>query len=98
MSNSSIWPKDKTLSDDTTPSQSGIGSDGNDGVLYMLQRPSIIGASPSDCLVSYLGHPYGGSYPSAEMQSVYSTAPADWARESSGRNCYCVIGQALIIF
>ena len=24
----------------------------------------------------------GGSYPSAEVQSVYSTAPADWARAS----------------
>ena len=22
----------------------------------------------------------GGSYPSAEVQSVYSTAPADWAK------------------
>ena len=27
---------------------------------------------------------WGGSYPSAEKQSVYSTAPADWANE--GRN------------
>ena len=24
----------------------------------------------------------GGSYPSAEVQSVYSTAPADWARKN----------------
>ena len=32
-----------------------------------------------DCLVSYLGHSLGGSCPSAEKQSVYSTAPADWA-------------------
>ena len=31
------------------------------------------------CLVSYLGHSLGVSYPSAEMQSVYSTDPADWA-------------------
>ena len=35
--------------------------------------------SPSDCFVSYLGHSLGGSYPSAEKQSVYSTAPANWA-------------------
>ena len=36
---------------------------------------------PSDGLVSYLGHSLGdvGSYPLAEVQSVYSTAPADWA-------------------
>ena len=29
--------------------------------------------------MSYPGHSLGGSYPSAEVQSVYSTAPADWA-------------------
>ena len=31
--------------------------------------------------MSYQGHSFGGggSYPSAEVQSVYSTAPADWA-------------------
>ena len=40
--------------------------------------PRITGTSPSDCLVSYPGHALvGGSYPSAEVQSVYSTAPAD---------------------
>ena len=38
------------------------------------------GTSPSDCLVSYLGHSFVGSYPSVEKQSVYSTAPLDWAR------------------
>ena len=31
------------------------------------------------CLVSYPGHLLGKSYPSAERQSVYSTAPANWA-------------------
>ena len=41
--------------------------------------------STSDCLVSYLGHSLvGGSYPSAEKQSVYSTAPADWAITDKG--------------
>ena len=44
----------------------------------MLQFCSV-GASPSDCLVSYLGHSLGKSYLSAEVQSVYSTASADWA-------------------
>ena len=41
----------------------------------------ITGASPSDCLVYYSGHSLvvGVFYPSAEVQSVYSTAPADWA-------------------
>ena len=29
--------------------------------------------------ISYPEHPLGGSYLSAEVQLVYSTAPADWA-------------------
>ena len=58
--------------------QSGPGSNGNEGVLYIPQS-SRTGASPSDCLLSYLGHFWGESYPFAEMQTVYSSAPADWA-------------------
>ena len=49
--------------------------EGNKEVLHIPQSSSITGVSLSDCLVSYPGH-----YPSAEMQLVYSTAPADWAR------------------
>ena len=69
------------LSGATTPGQSGPGSNGNEGVLRILQSSSIAGTSPSDCLVSYQDTRWGGggSYPSAEKQSVYSTAPADWA-------------------
>ena len=37
MSNSSIWPIDKTLSAATTPSQSGAWSNGNEGVLSIPQ-------------------------------------------------------------
>ena len=74
---SSIWPIDRTLSGATTPGQSGPGSDGNEGVLRIPQNFSITGTSPSDCLVLYPGHSLVGSYPSAEVQSVYSTAPAD---------------------
>ena len=60
--------------------QSRPGSDGNEEVLRIPQSSSIAGTSPSDCLVSYLGHLLGGgSYLSAEKQSVYSTAPANWA-------------------
>ena len=51
-----------TLSGATTPSQSEPGSDGNEGVLRIPHSSRITGASPSDCLVSYLGH--------AEMQST----------------------------
>ena len=78
----SIWPINRTLSGVTTPSQNGPESDGNKGVLRLPQSSSITGTSPSDCLVSYPGHSLGGgSYPSAEMQVVYSTSPVDWATD-----------------
>ena len=76
----SIWLTDRTLSGATTPGQSGPGSDDNEEVLPISQSSSIIGTSPSDCLVSYAEHSLGGGgFPSAEKPSVYSTAPADWA-------------------
>ena len=52
------------------------------GVLCISQRFSVTGASPSDCLVSYPKHSLGESYPSAEIQSVYSAAPANWAKNN----------------
>ena len=76
---SSIWPKDGTLSGAPTPGQSGPGSDGNEEVLHFLESSRTPGTSSSDCLVPYLGQSLERSYPSAENQSVYSTAPADWA-------------------
>ena len=76
----SIWPIDRTLSGATTPGQNGHGTMAMKEVLHITQRFSITGISLSDCLVSYSGHSFGkGFYPSAEVQSVYSTAPADWA-------------------
>ncbi len=47
---------DRALSGATIPGQSGSGSNSNEGVLCIPQNPSITGASPSDSLVSYLGH------------------------------------------
>ena len=44
------------LSGATTPDQSGLGSDGNEGVLRIPQSSSITGTSLSDCLVSYPEH------------------------------------------
>ena len=70
-----------TLSVAITLSQSGPGINGNKGVLHIPQSSSITGTSPSDYLVSYLRHSLGKSYPSAEVQLVYSTAQADWARK-----------------
>ena len=78
---SSIWPINRTLSSATTPGQSGLGSDGNEGVVRISQSSNITGTSPSDCFVSYAGHSLvvgGGSYPFAELQSVYFTALTDW--------------------
>ena len=69
------------LSGATTLSQSGPGSSANEGLPCILQSSSITRASPSDCFMSYPGHSFEeGLTPSAEMQSVYFTAPANWAK------------------
>ena len=78
---SSIWPIDRILSGAIIPGQSGPRSDGNKGALCIPQSFSITETTASDCLVSYTGNSLMGSYPSAELQLVYSTAPADWKRE-----------------
>ena len=67
------------LSGATTPGHSGPGSDSNEEVLFILQSSNTTGTSPSDCLMSYPGHALGVSYPSAKVQSLFSTAQADWA-------------------
>ena len=67
-------PIPRTLSGATTPVKKG-----SEGVLHIPPNSSITGASPSDSFVKYLGYSLvAGSYPSAEMQSVYSTALSDW--------------------
>ena len=48
----SIETIDRALSGATIPDQSGPGSNGNEGVLRILQSSSITGTSPSDCLMS----------------------------------------------
>ena len=67
----------------TYQGHSGPGSNGNEGVLCIPQSSSITKASLSDCLVLYPGHTFevGYSYASAEMQSVYSAVPADFATD-----------------
>ena len=52
------------------------------GVIAMKGYFAFPKGSPSDCLVSYPRHSLGESCPSAEIQSVYSTASADWARKA----------------
>ena len=64
----------------------GPGSDGNEGILRILQSSSFTETLPSDCLVLYPGHALGGgAYPTASADwasggeaVVYSTTPADW--------------------
>ena len=65
---SSIWPIDRTLSGPATPSHKWPGSDGNEGILCILQMEPY-------CLVSQPEHSFGKSYPSVEVHSVYFTAP-----------------------
>ena len=66
--------------------QSGHGSNGNEEVLHIPQSCRTE-ASPSDSLLSYPGHLLEERfYPCAEMQSVYSTIPADWAEIHINRN------------
>ena len=51
--------------------QCGPGSNSNEGVLCIPQSSRITGTLQSDCFVSYPGYSWGGgSYPSAEKQSV----------------------------
>ena len=57
-----FWPIDRTQSGATPQGKSGPESDGNEGVLCIPQDSSITGTSPSDCLMSYPGHSWGG-YP-----------------------------------
>ena len=47
------------------------------GYSAISKAPASRELYPSDCLVSYPAHLLEGSYPSAEMQSVYFTVPAD---------------------
>ena len=51
---------DRTLSGAITPGYSWPGISGNEGVLSIPQSSSITGASQSNCLMSYPGHPLWG--------------------------------------
>ena len=66
-----LTPIDRTISGVTNLGQSGPGINGNAVVLCIPQISSIYGASPSDSLVSCLGHSLEGSYLSTEMHSIF---------------------------
>ena len=97
---SSIWSIDRTLSNATTWGQKGPGSDGREGVIRIPQSSSLTETSPSDCLLSSLGHSSGRerSYPYAEKQSVYFTAPADWVTAHSLGKSYPSVEKQSVYF
>ena len=68
-----------TLSDSTSPGQSGRGNYGNEGVHRIPQSSCITGTSASDCLVSQLDTQWGSLTFLHILQSVCFTAPADRA-------------------
>ena len=59
MSNSCIWPIDRTIAGVTKQDQIRPGSDCNEGLLRISQSFSITGASPSDSLVLHAGNSVG---------------------------------------
>ena len=80
MLNCSIWPIDRTLSSATTPGQRADGSDANEEVLCISQSSCITGELHHKIgLIWCLVHLLQESYPSAEMQSMYTSVPVDWA-------------------
>ena len=77
---SSTWAIDWALSGATTLGQSGPEGDGDEWVLRISQSPSITEASQSECLESLTRLSLKGPYCSAQKQSVYSTGPAEGAK------------------
>ena len=76
--NSYFWLIDGTLTGSTPLGQNEPGSNSNEGVFHIPQR-SKTRTSPSDAVYCHIQDSrwVGESYPSAEMQSVYSTASTD---------------------
>ena len=66
-----------------------LGAMAMKGYSAFPKTPALLEPHHQMVLVSYPGHSLGGdSYPSAEKQSVYSTAPADWAKFHFKQFCF----------
>ena len=63
----------------TTPGRSGHGSDGNKEVLRIPKAPALLEPHHQIFSCHIQDTRCGEYYPSANKQSVYSTAPTDWA-------------------
>ena len=78
--------------------ESGPESDSNAAVIRISQSSSITGASPSNGLMSYQDtREEVRSYRSTEMQSVYSTAQADWAGWSLNKSALSPIRIVILL-
>ena len=91
MSDSFIWPIDRTLSNATTQGQSRAESNGNEWVLHIPQS-SKAGTSPSVDLVSNSGHLFewgGGLLHCRDVVSVsHSPRQQGWEKKFININKY----------
>ena len=74
-----MWPIEGSLTGTTTLCQSGTGSNGNDGVLYIPQSSRTGAHIQMQFKIIFRTLVARKSYPSTEMESVYSKAPTDWS-------------------
>ena len=88
MLKSSSWPIDQTLSSATSLSKSGPGSDGNEDLLNISRPPALLDPHHQIFSVIFRTRFGGESHLSSDMQSVYSTAPANWVTEHSLGDSY----------
>ena len=77
--NPSIGP----LSGATPPGQSGAGNYDNEGVFHIPESSNISETTPSDCLVSYPGHSWGGTLTFLQRGSRCILQP-----QPTGQNCF----------
>ena len=82
----SIWPQNRTLLGATTSGQSGPGSNDNEGILYIPQI-SKTRSSPSDGLMSYEEHSFGGG--SAVLLLCWDTVSVFYSPSQLG--CYSLV-------
>ena len=77
---------DRALSGAAILGRSGPGSNDIEGVLRIPQSSNITGISPSDCLVSYLGHSWGRGLTSLQRCSQCIQQP-----QPTGQIYMCVL-------